>query len=499
MTTTISFEKELAEIQRLVRPGAHVVFVSGNFNILHPGHLRLLRFAHECGDFLVAGVYDDALAGDGAILNEALRLEGLRANSWVDYAFIMRRPPEEFIAALKPAVVVKGKEHEFAYNSEHDAVAAYGGRLLFSSGETVFSSVDLLRQELPVPLASRLVLPDDFPSRHGFSRRDLRDLVRRFPQVRVVVVGDLIVDEYVDCEPLGMSQEDPTIVVTPILQRTFLGGAGIVAAHAASLGAHVDFFSVAGRDEPRDVAEARLREYGVSCHLLEDDSRPTTLKRRFRAQQRTLLRVSHLRQHGLSAALQAMLLEQLQPVMAQADVLVFSDFNYGCLPDPLVSTVTRLARDTGVLMMADSQCSSQIGDVSRFRGMNLLTPTEREARISTHNHEDGLVVLAEKLRVQAQARNVLLKLGSEGILIHAETSETDQWHTDRLPAFSVTAQDTAGAGDSLLATSALSVALGTSIWQAAYLGSVAAACQVERLGNVPLQATELLTALNGDR
>ena len=129
--------------------------------------------------------------------------------------------------------------------------------------------------------------------------------------------------------------------------------------------------------------------------------------------------------------------------------------------------------------------------------MNLLTPTEREARISTHNHEDGLVVLAEKLGRQADARNLFVKLGSEGLLIHAELSESSQWHTDRLPAFSLAAQDTAGAGDSLLAASALTLAVGAPIWQAAYVGSIAAACQVDRIGNVPIQAGELLTALNG--
>lgn len=475
------------------------MFVSGNFNILHPGHLRLLRFAKECGDFLVAGVQDDALAGEAALMNETLRLEGLRSNSWVDHAFILRRPPEEFICALKPSVVVKGKEHENADNPEHDAVAQYGGRLLFGSGETVFSSVELLRREGLHPRSSRLQLPDDYSQRHGFTRADVRQLIKRFAEVRIVVVGDLIVDEYVECEPLGMSQEDPTIVVAPVFEQSFVGGAGIVAAHAATLGATVDYFAVAGVDAAREVATTRLSEYGVTSHLLEDESRPTTLKKRFRARNKTLLRVSYLRQHGLSGDLQSALIERLRPALDRAQVLAFSDYNYGCLPQPLVETLTQMGRERGLLMVADSQCSSQIGDVSRFRGMNLLTPTEREARISTHNQEDGLVVLAEKLGRQANSRNLFVKLGSEGLLIHAEVSEQSQWHTDRLPAFSLSAEDTAGAGDSLLAASALSLAVGATIWQAAYVGSLAAACQVDRLGNVPIKTSELLTALNGDR
>ncbi len=396
-------------------------------------------------------------------------------------------------------MVVKGKEHENFDNPEQAAVAAYGGRLLFGSGETVFSSVELLKSAGLTPRSAGLTLPDDFPLRHGFTRADLRQLIGRFSGVRVAVVGDLIVDEYIDCEPLGMSQEDPTIVVTPIFEQSFIGGAGIVAAHAASLGASVNYFSVAGADESRAVAQERLREYGVSSHLLEDESRPTTLKRRFRAQNKTLLRVSHLRQHGMSAALQGQLVDKIRPVLAESQVLVFSDFNYGCLPQPLVETLIRLGREHGLLMVADSQCSSQVGDVSRFRGMDLLTPTEREARISTHNQEDGLVVLAEKLRHQANAKSIFMKLGSEGLLVHAGLAEPGNWHTDRLPAFSRSAQDTAGAGDSLLAATALALAAGAPIWQAAYIGSIAAACQVDRVGNVPIQSGELTRALNGDR
>jgi rfaE bifunctional protein kinase chain/domain len=497
LSDSIGVDPTVEDIRRLVPPGARTVFVSGNFNVLHPGHLRLIRFARECGEFLIVGVQSDALAGEAALLGESLRLEGVRSNNWIDLAFIMRQPARELIAALRPDVVVKGREHEHLDNPEREAVSAYGGRLLFGSGEISFSSVDLLRGEMPP--AAKYQLPEDFPARHGFSRQDLRALVRRFPQVRMVVIGDLIVDEYIDCDPLGMSQEDPTIVVTPVYQQSYVGGAGIVAAHAASLGATVDYFSIAGRDTARDIAVERLHDYRVRTHLLEDESRPTTLKQRFRAQGKTLLRVSHLRQHGLSRELCGSLLDRLRPVLDQAHVLVFSDFNYGCLPQTLVDTVTALGRERELLMVADSQSSSQIGDVSRFRGMDLLTPTEREARISTHNHEDGLVVLAEALRRQAGARNLLMKLGAEGVIVHAELSKDNHWLTDRLPAFSLTARDTAGAGDSLLASSALALALRANLWQAAYLGSTAAACQVGRIGNVPLGSDELQAALGNGR
>jgi sugar/nucleoside kinase (ribokinase family) len=128
--------------------------------------------------------------------------------------------------------------------------------------------------------------------------------------------------------------------------------------------------------------------------------------------------------------------------------------------------------------------------------MDLITPTEREARISTRNREAGLVVLAEQLRLQSFARNVVLKLGEEGLLIHAGNNQGDDWLTDRVDALNSTAKDVTGAGDSLLITSAMTLACGGTIWEAAFLGSLAAAVQVGRVGNTPLCTEELLRELS---
>ena len=292
-----------------------------------------------------------------------------------------------------------------------------------------------------------------------------------------------------------MSQEDPTIVVTPVDVVRFIGGAGIVAAHAAGLGASVQYFSVTGKDLVRDFALAELTSMGVTVRLLVDESRPTTLKQRYRCNGKSMLRVSHLHQGAISLALQKQILVEIEEAMDSADLLVFSDFNYGCLPQPLVEQIISMARNKGVMLAADSQSSSQVGDISRFRGMNLITPTEREARISTRNREDGLVILAEQLRQQASAHNILLKLGEEGLLIHAGNGKVDDWLTDRVDALNSAPKDVAGAGDSLLITSAMTLASGGNIWEAACLGSLAAAVQVGRVGNTPLLVKELIQEL----
>jgi rfaE bifunctional protein kinase chain/domain len=475
------------------------VFVSGNFNVLHPGHLRLLRFAKEYGDRLIVAVQSDRIAANGAHVPEQYRLEMVKANSWVDEAFLMDEPVTEVLERLRPAIVVKGKEHENRFNPELVILESYGGRLLFGSGEATFSSLDLIRNEFTQANLQTIHLPQEYMGRHDLTPGAMAARVEGFGQLRVCVVGDLIIDEYITCQPLGMSQEDPTIVVTPVDATRFVGGAGIVAAHAAGLGAQVNFVSVTGADPTQGFAQQGLETYRVKAHLIADDSRPTTLKQRFRSKGKTLLRVSHLHQGSISTQLQAQVLDQVAAALAGADLLVFSDFNYGCLPQPLVDQILALAQAQGVMVAADSQSSSQVGDISRFQGTDLITPTEREARLSTRNAEDGLVILAEQLRQQARAYNILLKLGEEGLLIHAGNGHRDpsaDWLTDRVPALNRAAKDVAGAGDSLLIASALTLASGGTIWEAACLGSLAAAIQVGRVGNTPVQRQELLAELN---
>jgi rfaE bifunctional protein kinase chain/domain len=472
------------------------VFVSGRFNILHPGHLRLLRAAKDYGDWVVVAVESDRIAGAAAHLSEDLRLEAVKSHSFVDEAFIADEPIHDTINRLRPDIVVKGREHETRYNPELAALARYGGRLVFSSGETTFSSLDLIRREFQAFDSGSISVPTDYLARHATNTSNLKDLLFHFAGLNVCVVGDLIVDEYITCEPLGMSQEDPTIVVTPVDTTRFVGGAGIVAAHASGLGASVKFFSVSGIDISRSFALDSLASFGVDTLLLIDDSRPTTLKQRYRSKGKSLLRVSHLHQGAISAELQRKLIGALEQALENADLLVFSDFNYGCLPQSLVDRLVSLAKERGILMVADSQSSSQVGDISRFKDMNLITPTEREARISTRNNEDGLVVLAEQLRQQACAHNVLLKLGEEGVLIHAADDSSENWLTDRLDALNKSPKDVAGAGDSMLITSAMALACGATIWEAAFLGSLAAAVQVGRVGNTPLRSEELLRELN---
>ena len=471
------------------------ILVTGRFNILHPGHIRLLKFAKELGGKLFVGVESDIKSGSHAYVHEKLRIESLKSNNWVDECFIYNQSIDEIIHKYDINIVVKGKEHENKFNEELEIIKKKNGKLIFSSGESVFSSVDLITKEFSEIDSNTIKIPFDYLERHNFSLEKLHNILSNFSRVKVCVIGDLIMDEYITCQALGMSQEDPTIVVTPIHNTTFIGGAGIVAAHASGLGAEVEFITIVGNDSVKDQALNKLKEYNVKSNLFIDESRPTTLKQRFRSKGKTLLRVSHLHQGPISKELQNDILNTLASKLDNIDLFVFSDFNYGCLPQDLVDEIVKLIKlkKPGIMLVADSQSSSQIGDISRFKNMNLITPTEHEARISTKNYEAGLVILSEEIKKQSNAMNVLLKLGEEGLLIN---SDNGTFLTDKIGALNSSPKDVSGAGDSLLITSALALACGGTIWEAAFLGSLAASIQVGRVGNTPLTSKELLKNLN---
>lgn len=467
------------------------VLIAGRFNVLHPGHIRLFRFAHGFGDRLLVAVESDNLAGESAHVRQELRLESVKSCILVNEAFVFDEPISDLIERLQPEVIVKGKEYEEKFNPEAEAVASYGGKLIFSSGELQFSSVDLLRREFLEPSSPNLSLPLTFMSRHDISPNRLWTLISSFCKLRVLTLGDLIIDDYIDCKPLGMSQEDPTLVVSPIVTSRFIGGAGIVAAHARGLGATSNLISIVGRDSGGEFSGKELRKANVNITLIEDSTRPTTVKERYRCHGKTLLRVSHLHQSAISVELQARIIDRVSELIESIDLLIFSDFNYGVLPQPIVDSIINLAQQRGVLVVADSQSSSQLGDIGRFRDVDLLLPTEREARVSLRNWEDGLVVIAEQLRKNSRAKAILLKMGEDGVLIHAPSQAPNGWLTDQVEALNKFPKDVAGAGDSMLVASGLTLAGGGSLWEAACIGSMAAAVQVAKIGNKKISLDEL--------
>lgn len=485
--------RSLVDVKDEIPARCKVCFVSGKFNVVHPGHLRLFRHAKEICDYLLVALYPDHWSPE-IILSAPDRLEGVRTNLWVDDAFLLSESLEDTIISLQPDVILKGKEHERLDNPEQRLVESYGGALRFAGGQLGFSSSELLQAE-DRQYERVISHAEEYLGRHQIAFDMLLSDIDAMREVKSLVIGDLIVDRYVDCEPVGMSAEDPTVVVSPIAERQFIGGAGIVASHASQLGGNASFVSVRGDDDVGLFALTELEKYGVNADVFCDAERPTTNKTRYRARNQTLLRVNDLRDHQLDDHLAKEIQSKILDVLPSVDVVIFSDFSYGLLSATLIGAVIKEAHKRKIVMAGDSQSSSQIGDITKFQNISLLTPTEREARLAIRDGNVGLVGVSQRLRELSGAEYVPITLGGEGVFLHCTKPGSESAEDDRIPALNRNPVDVAGAGDAFLVGTALCLATGTDIWRAMYIGSIASACQVSRLGNRPVTREELVEQL----
>jgi len=265
--------------------------------------------------------------------------------------------------------------------------------------------------------------------------------------------------------------------------------------NSISFGCHVDFFSICGEDEQGAWVKEQVKQHGIGEYLIVDNSRPTTSKRRYRSQNKTLLRVNNFRGHSLEPQLFTQFVELFESQIANYDVVIFSDFSYGLLNGDMVANLMDIARKQNVFVAADSQTSSQRGDLSKFTSLDLVTPTELEARLAVGimDNDVGLAEIIENVSQRLNVKNVLITLGAEGTLILDATEP--KHHLDSLPALNKNPLDVAGAGDLTLVCSALLLKAGATLWQASFVAMVASAIHVSCLGNTPNDVERLMQSL----
>lgn len=465
------------------------IFISGNFNIIHSGHIRLFKYAKELADHLIVGVNGDKITPNFNLLSEKLRYEGVKSISFVDEVIICNTSVDKLILKIKPNLVLKGKEYENYENIEQKAVDKINSKLIFSSGDSHLSSTTLIRDYAKDLLNQEIEIKTEFLKRNNISRDNIINTLNIFKNKKVCVIGDIIVDRYINCESLGMSQEEPLVSMKPVSSNLFVGGAGIVASHSSMLGAKTTFYSVLSNDQNAIFVRNKLKEFGVKTKIFKDENRVTSLKTRYIHSKKTIFKTSELNSDSIGYLLKRKIIESLSKNMNKFDVLIFSDFNYGVLPDDLVKELILIAKKNKVLIAADSQSSSQIGDLLKYKNCDLILPTEREARITLRDENSGIIILTDKLRKILNFKYCILKLGSDGILINFYRNKLKI--TEKVQSLAKNVVDVAGAGDSLLVTSAIALSSSKNILVSSFLGSVAAAIQVSRLGNIPITKSEI--------
>jgi len=472
-----------------------VVMCHGTFDVVHPGHLRHLLYAKGKGEVLVVSLTADIHVAKGELrphVPQDLRAASLAAYEFVDFVVIdQSATPIANILSLQPDFFVKGYDYSSAGSNprtdeERATIATYGGQMIFSPGDFVLSSSRLIRNAPPDIRYERLL---SVMERADITFDNLRETLKSIIGTSVCVLGDTIIDSYTRCSMIGGQTKTPTISVLFESLEHFVGGAGIVAKHLAAAGGRVKFLTMLGSDELGRFAAKDLADAGVEVVPVIDETRPTTDKNAILVDQYRLLKVDTLDNRPIEPAIREKFVAHLNS--SKSDVVVFSDFRHGIFNKTSIPDFIG-ALPADCFKVADSQVASRWGNITEFVGFDLITPNEREARFSLGDQDSNLRVLASNLYDTARCAVLILKLGDRGCMTYKRSNPEDLGGWFQLDAFTTSSVDPVGAGDALLAYAALALKLTGSPEQAAILGSVAAACECEVDGNIPI-TTEVMS------
>jgi rfaE bifunctional protein nucleotidyltransferase chain/domain len=489
--------------------GSRVVQCHGCFDIVHPGHIRHLRQAKTHGDVLLVTITGDKAwtKRHGApLIPEELRAENLAELDCVDWVYIEHRPTAaELLADVKPDVYVKGKEYEQntdpRFAEERRTVEAAGGRVVFSSGDVIFSSTALIGslERSADPYHTQL---QQLLQREELDGVRLSALISAIRGKRILIVGETILDTYCLCDQPEVASESPVMTLRPLEQRQYDGGAAIIARHVAAMGGKPVLLTGLPHRVEAEAFTRRLEGEGVEVVSLGTDG-AIAEKLRYLVGPQKVMKVNNFQPCVLDAEQQDRLVDMASHHASGLDGAIVADFGNGLLSPGVLERLSAALRPRVGILAGD--VSGKRAALRHFRDFDLLTPCEREARGAMQCYDESLPVVAWRLMQTTGARHVTITLGPDGLVTFARRPETgtdvDQGaslpgdasrvRSEHVPALTGHPVDTLGCGDTLLAGATLAMCAGASPLAASFLGSVGAAVQAQRLGNVPISATDL--------
>lgn len=478
--------EEIAEILK-ERGDRKVVYCHGVFDLLHIGHLRHFKQARTQGDILVVSLTPDKWVDKGPhrpAFPEQLRAEALASLAYVDWVFVNKWPTaEESIRALRPDVFAKGAEFEGIDTDrtgkmglEVKAVEDAGARMFFTK-DLVFSSSNLINRHLSrFPEEVREYL-DLLRSRH--SLEGMQQALDAMSKLKVLLVGDTILDEYQYCEPIGKSSKDPVLAVRHQSTDLFAGGILAIANHMAQFAGQVDLVTVLGeRDSQESFVRTSLAPSVTPTFFMQQDA-PTLVKRRYLDgySLSKMFEVYVMDDAGLDPERDNALQEHLRGVMDDYDLVLAGDFGHGAISAATAKMLSEHAPFLAVMTQANAG-NRGFHTFTRYPRADYVCIAEHEMRLEVRQANGDIVSHIPDMARTMDAGLFTVTRGSKGCSVFdAEKGLVE------VPAFAPKVVDRVGAGDAFLSLTSLAAAMRLPAELVGFFGNVIGALAVGVIGN----------------
>lgn len=481
----------LAKItEKLKKEGKKIVLCHGVYDLIHPGHIRHFSSAKSLGDILVVTITADKFVKKGPgrpIFREYLRAEVLSAIETIDFVAIVDAPSAiPAIKKLKPDFYIKGPDYKNRkrykkiprkLDSEAMELKKIGGKIIFTEDEIVFSSSKLINDYLSVyPPRTKKYL-DSMKSKYTIEY--ILEKLQTLKRLKILIIGDAIIDQYHYCQPLGRSSKEPIMVHQYVSEETFLGGALASANHVSSISDKVTLLSILGeKNSFEDFIIKNLKENIMPIFFMEKDKH-TIVKRRylyeFTAQK--LFQISYLDEKFVTKKIEKKILLYLKKEIEKYDLVIVNDFGHGLLTGKIIKLICQKARYLGLNVQANS-ANYGFNVITKYPRANFVCIDDMEIRLATHDRYGELEHLIKKIYKRLKCDYMIVTKGPFGSISYAKKLGIYQ-----SPALTENIVDRVGAGDALFAISAPLVYAKMDPELISFVGNVAGALQVQVVGN----------------
>ena len=478
------------------REGKTIIQSHGIFDLIHPGIIKHLNEAKGQGDILIVTVIKDkdVRRGPGRpIFPEELRVENVTSLEWVDFACLVNDDnPFECVKRINPDIFARGQAYKERDRRIHEKIFEeekefyFGKSKIYETGGFSFSSSQIINNFLDLyPEETRIFLKN-FSQKYSFS--NILDKLDELKKLKVLLIGDGIIDEYHYCSSMGKSAKSPLVVHKYMAREVFAGGAFVIANHVAGLCNEVQLVTLLGREDSRENFILDNLKPNVKPKFFYREDGPTICKKRYINQylNQKLFEIDYLNDIYINEDCELGILNYLKTTIPEYDLVLISDFGHGFITSGMIKLIESCGQRFAVNTQTNA-ANAGYNLITKYRKPSFVCLDETEARLTAQEKFSSIEEVAKNISRMVEADCFIITLGKKGSLGVNRGNEIN--HT---PVFSTKVVDTVGAGDAFFAFAAPCFAQGMPLDLVSFIGNAAGALAVQIMGNKkPVEKYEL--------
>lgn len=493
----ILFDDLVKKVKNLKKHGKTIVHSHGIFDLVHPGIIKHLNDAKSQGDILIITVIrdSDVRRGPGRpIFPEEFRAENVASLEQVDYVSIVEDTvPFDCVKRIMPNIFAKGQAykerdrriHKKIYEEEKEFF--FGKSKIYETKGFSFSSSNLINNFIDIYTDETKGFLKKFSVKHSFGEIAAR--IDSLKDMRVLLIGDGIIDEYHYCSSMGRSSKNPIIVNKYITHEIFAGAAFIIANHVAGLCKEVRLVSMLGKEDSREEFIRSNLKTNVKPKFFYRYDSPTVVKRRYINQylNQKLFEINYLNENYIDGECETDVIEYLTSELPKYDLVLVSDFGHGFITDKIIKAIESNSKIFAVNTQTNA-ANTGYNMITKYRCPNFVCLDETEARLATQDKFSDIEVVAREVSNAVESDYLIITLGKSGSI-----GIDGNGDINLTPIFSTKVIDTIGAGDAFFAFTAPCFAQGMPLDLVSFVGNAVGALAVQIVGNKkPVEKFELL-------